>query len=139
MVIKELLSDAIKNNYVDLQALIMFLVFEKEVLNMEDDAKELDVYFSVKHNQRMNKELVAYKHKMNIGYGLRVYEIKNTKETNYVLAYSEKQARFIASGHLIQADHITICDLDQLMTYNDLDMTFKSLIRNKKPCLLGGY
>jgi len=45
MTLNELYDLAIKHDYLDLQALIMFLVYEKKVLKMEDDSSELDLYF----------------------------------------------------------------------------------------------
>lgn len=139
MLIKDLFEEATKNDYVDLQALIMFLVFEKEVLSMESNTKELDIYFLEKHSERMNHELRNYKKKMNINYGLQVFAVINDKKTNYILAYTEKQARFIASEHLIKVDHIKICNLDDYMTYNGTDMTFRTLIEGKKPSILGTF
>ncbi len=49
MNIRELLEMASESNYVDLQALIMFLVFEKEVHSLEDNSSALDLYFVEKH------------------------------------------------------------------------------------------
>lgn len=133
-------EQAIKNESVDLQALIMFLVFEKEVLSMEDDTRELDRYFLEKHNQRMNKELHAYKQKMNMKYDPTLYEIKHGTMISFILAYSVKQARFIAYENMIDIDEIEpVTNLEFLMFYEGRDTKFKNIIKAKKPCYLGGF
>lgn len=106
---------------------------------MDDDQKELELYFLPKHKERMNKELIDYKRKMKMKYGPFVFEVVDGQRVYYVLAFSEKQARFIANNNLINVDEIKTCDLDQLMTLNDVDMTFRTMIKDKKPCVLGGY
>lgn len=139
MLIREVFEHATNNKDIDLQALIMFLVFEKEVLTMDDDIKELDLYLLPKHKERMNQELIAYKKKMNMNYDPFVFEIKDGHETHYVLAYTEKQARFIASEKLLMVNEIKTCDLDQLMTLNGRNTTFRTLIKGKVPSVLGGH
>src|SRR5690625_5881190 len=71
--VKELFERSAKAGYLDLQALIMFLVFEKDVLAMEDSAEKLKVYYQDKHSERMNEELNAYKSKMNMKYDTALY------------------------------------------------------------------
>lgn len=138
MTIKEVFEQSAE--YKDLQALIMFLVFEKRVLGMEDDASELDLYFKEKHKERMNKELNAYKKKMNIEYDPTVFELKDEKRTLYIYAYNEKQARFIASENLLNAKEVKACYMDFLMNRNGKDMTLWTITRDKKPPkILGGY
>lgn len=139
MTIKELFEYACNGDYTDLQALIMFLVFEKKVLSMDDHIKELDLYFLPKHRKRMNYEISKYRKKMNITYGLQVFEIKSDNRTAYIAAYTEKQAKYIARQHLVKVDAIKICDLKELMTYNNKHITLETLIRDKKPCVLGGF
>ncbi|TFJ92164.1 hypothetical protein [Lentibacillus salicampi] len=107
---------------------------------MSDDAHELDLYFKEKHIIRMNKELAAYKKKMNIKYDPYIYELKNGQKSLYVYAFNEKQAVFIASQNLFYAEKVRTCDKSELMTFNGRDMTFKSIIQNKKtPQILGGF
>lgn len=139
MSIGEAFEQAMKHNYVDLQTLIMFLVFEKEVLTMQDDTKELDLYFLEKHNRRMNKELHAYKRKMNINYGPSVYEIRSNNQALFIYAYSQKQAEFIAYQNMIKFDAIRKSNMDELMHDGKKNVTFKDLVKGKKPCILGGY
>lgn len=94
MTLKELLEKASKSNFVDLQALIMFLVFEKEVLSLDDDSSELDLYFIEKHNHRMNLELIAYKRKLNMNYSPNVYEIEvNHKRYKSIFILAETQVQ----------------------------------------------
>lgn len=140
MTIKELFEESMKMSYTeDLQALIMFLVFEKEVLSMNDDAKELNLYFLEKHRERMNAELNAFKKKMNITYSMRVYEFKNEMGATYILARSVDQAKLIAASNGIKFNDIDICDLDQKMIYNGMEVTLKDIVKNRQPSVLGGY
>lgn len=141
MSIKEVFEFAISEGYTDLQVLIMFLVFEKEVLKMEDDAKELDLYFLEKHHEKMNRELHAYKQKMNISYPPAAYEIKTENGgLRYIYAKTEKQARYIAGRHLIKIDEIKKVDPDMLMNFNGRDMTMKTILKSRKaPEILGGF
>lgn len=139
MTIKELFDQSIRNDYTDLQALIMFLVYDKKVLTMEDDSKELDLYFLSKHNERMNKELHSYKQKMKLDYGLRVYKMISDHKVTYILAKSEKQAKLIASRNNVRYTKVKLKCEDTLMNYNGIDMLLRDVIRNKKPKVLGGY
>lgn len=139
MSIGEAFEQAMKYDYVDLQALIMFLVFEKQVLTMEDNTKELDIYFKEKHNQRINKELHAYKSKMNINYGPSVHEIETTNQTLFIYAHSQKQAEFIAYQNMIKIDQIKLANMDELVSNNGKNIRLRDLVKGKSPCLLGGY
>ena len=140
MTIRELFEASLKSAYTeDLQALIMFLVFEKKVLSMDDDTKELDLYFLEKHNRRMNKELHAYKKKMNIKYGKRVYELSNDTNAIYVLANSVDQAKLIGARNGINFNDARLCDLDEIMLYNDKEMQLKDIVKNRQQSVLGGY
>src|SRR5699024_906880 len=106
---------------------------------MKDDTKELDLYFKEKHNKRMNKELHAYKKKTNMNYGPSVYEIETPNQTLFIYAYSQKQAEFIAYQNMIKIDHIKLVNMDKLVYTNGKNITLRNLVKNKKPCLLGGY
>lgn len=139
MTIKELFEMAMKGDYTDLQALIMFLTLEKKVLSMDDDDSELDLYFLDKHSKKMNEELHKYKEKMNITYGMQVYEIKTSNRTLYISAYTEKQARFIASENLINVEEIKICHKDNTMSYDNVDIKLSNIIKDKNVGILGGY
>lgn len=139
MIIRKLFDGAIQNRMFDLQALIMFLVFEKQVLTMEDDAGKLDLYFIEKHNQKMNKELMEYKHKMKIKYDPQVYEVSHDKGITYILAKSIDQARVIANRNLIKFDDFRVCSADEIMSIGNVNMTIENLVKNSKVGILGGY
>lgn len=135
MTIKSLFDIAIKNNFIDLQALIMFLVFEKKVLTMEQDSKKLDLYFLEQHSERMNHELRLYKRTMNMRYGMNVYKFD---DRFYILANSVDQAKFIANRNNIPIEKVKIANMDKLMHYNNSDIVLRDLARGK-PRYLGGF
>lgn len=137
MLVRELFEKS--SDYVDLQALIMFLVFEKKVLSMEDDARKLNLYFLPKHRKRMNKEINQYKKKMNMNYKPNVYEVTDGKKTIYIYANNEVQAKHIAYKNLIKVDRIKVCDIDQLMYVDGLEVTLRTIVKHKKPQILGGF
>ena len=147
MTLKELLEKAGKSDFVDLQALIMFLVFEKEVLSLDDDSSELDLYFKEKHNHRMNLELIAYKRKLNMNYSPNVYGIKvNQKryKTIYILAETQVQAEAFCRSLMYEPIETSICDDELLMTkFNrkneEIHVRIKDLKNGKIPRFLGGY
>jgi|SRR5690625_1377906 len=139
MSIKELFEHAIDQQYTDLQALIMFLVFEKKVLDMSDDTNELDIYFLEKHNKRMNQELMAYKNKMGIEYGNHVFSVSNNNETIFVLANSFDQAKLIASRHYVKYNEVIACDMDTEMEYKESIITLRDVAKGKENGILGGY
>lgn len=147
MTLGELLKEANEHDYIDLQALIMFLVFEKKVLTLDDDTKELDLYFLEKHHERMNRELHAYKQKMKMHYKPYVFEIKITPKeysTLYVLAQTQVQAESFCRSLLYEPISISICDDELLMTkFNqkneEITVRIKDLKNNKIPSLLGGF
>ena len=142
MIIRELLDEAIENDMLDLQALIMFLVFEKKVLDMNDDIKELDLYFLPKHERRMNKEIIKYKNKMRMEYSPIIFEIKNERnEVIYVLADNYNQAKLYSKSIFHNPKEVKISGEKQMMEYKGNLVTLKSLTKtvNKKPCVLGGY
>lgn len=148
MKLKELFEGAIENDYTDLQALIMFLVFEKKVLTLEDYTKELDLYFLEKHHQRMNRELHAYKRKMAMQYKPSVFEIqiepRKGYRTIYILAQTKIQAESYCRHLFYEPINTSICDDDMLMTkFNrnnePINVRIKDLKNGKIPSFLGGY
>lgn len=116
MSIKELFDYAIEIENVDLQALIMFLTLEKKVLSMNDDVNKLDLYFLEKHNERMNKELHAYKQKMNIKNKPHYFEVVGDGKTIYVQAINEREA--ILNSKIREVKSVTLLSGDYLMEYN---------------------
>lgn len=139
MSINELLEQAIEKDFIDLQALIMFLVFEKQVLSLQDDTKELDLYFLKKHQERMNKELYAYKKKMQLKEkpsAWRVYTAQG--ETLYVYTENELQARTYAISLKYEPLKVVYVPNDTLMTVDGINIEISKLIEGKKtPSLLG--
>jgi len=61
MTLKEVYTWAIQNGEESLMLLIEFLILEKEVLDWENDSKELNLYFKPNNKKRMNKLLKEYK------------------------------------------------------------------------------
>lgn len=147
MLVKDVLDQAMEDNAVDLQALIMFLVFGKQVLSMDDDIKKLDLYYLDKHKKRMNRELKAYKKRMNIKYDPNVYEItvdKKGYKAIYILAHTKVQAESYCRSIFFEPLETNLCDDDQLMTkYNKanegINLKIKDLKTNKIPSFLGGF
>lgn len=66
MILRELYTEAIADEFNSLTLLIEFLVFEKEVLTFEADIKELDLYYKPNNRKRMNKLLLEYKEKLKL-------------------------------------------------------------------------
>ncbi len=54
-------EQAIMQGYKDLQVFIEFLLLEKEVIKLDDDMSELDLYMKDNNKMRMNKLLNEYK------------------------------------------------------------------------------
>src|SRR5690606_24842581 len=141
MTLGELLRETNEHDYIDLQALIMFLVFEKKVLTLDDNTKELDLYFLKKHRERMNRELHAYKQKMKMQYKPNVFEVKikpKDYKTVYILALTKIQAESFCRSLLYEPISINICDDEQLMTkFNqkneEITVKIKDLKNNKIP------
>lgn len=139
MTVEELFDDAQKGNHVDLIALIMFLVFEKNVLQLDDPADKLKLYYLSKHRERMNKELNAYKEQMNIKYDPQVYQYKDQAKTTYILAVSKKQADYIAHQNLIKTNDVRFCHPGELMHYNGANVTLQSIVEGRSSGVIGGY
>ena len=150
MTLKELLDESIEQDFIDLQALIMFLVFEKQVLALDDSRDELGLYFLKKHRDRMNRELRAYKKKMKMQYKPNVFEIqikpKNGYKTVYILAQTKIQAESYSRHLFYEPISTSICSDEQLMTkFNqkneEINVTIRELRDQTKqiPSFLGGY
>lgn len=101
MTLGQMLIEARQNQLVDLETLILFLVFEKKVQTLQDEKKCLDRYLLPKHTKRMNELLIDYKTRKGITYQPNLYSIIPQKKQNmqiYVIAYTEDQAEaFIKS------------------------------------------
>ena len=141
MTIKGLLDGAIKNDLIDLQALIMFLVLEKQVLKLEDDASELDLYFLEKHHKRMNAELHAYKRKMNMEPKSCAWEVHTKQgEILYVFTKDRLQARTYALTLKHEPTKVTYVPDEQLMWFNGKWLKMHEITKGlQAPELIGSY
>ena len=139
MLIKQILHEAFQKNDINLQALIMFLVFEKQVLSMESNKSDLDLYFLPKHQERMNKELRAYKQKMNLVDKPSCYKVFTASgQTLYVKAKHEQQARAYAQSLNYKVLEIKYVSESMLMSFNGVNKTIRYIMGGKpEPYLLG--
>ena len=120
----------------DLQALIMFLVFEKEVLTMDDDTDELKLYFQQKHRKRMNKEMNDYRKMMNMSYKPSIYRVKMTDRVFYIYAQNRLQAMSRTRGKVIDINYV---DEEELFHSDGKDKKIGTLIDGRVPPLLVGW
>lgn len=139
MIIKQLLHEAFAEDDINLQALIMFLVFEKQVLSMEDDQSELKLYFSPKHNARMGEELTKYKRKMKMKDNPSCYKaFTNQGETLYLVAHYEIQAKAFAQSLNYDPLEIKWLPDDYQMAVGSVNVPISELAKKKNaPTLLG--
>ena len=98
MQIKELYKQSLEHELIDLQALILFLTIEKQVISMDDNVHKLDLYFQKQHSERMNKELSEYKQKLNMRYNKNLYIVKTNEGHTLTRAVSETDAIFQKGG-----------------------------------------
>src|SRR5690625_4507980 len=138
MTIGELYELAIEYDQIDVQALIMFLTFEKQVHTFDDDIKVLDLYFLERHHERMTKELTQYKNKMNMQYPPDVFKVETTAETLYILARDMQQARGFAIHNGYEVTDVRVTLKDDEYFVNSVKTSMKELTKNKKsPSILG--
>ena len=138
MTIKELLNHAIEDECIDLQALIMFLVFEKKVLDFEQDISELDLYFLEKHRKRMNALITEYKAKMNIMPKESIYEVRSTRKAYLVKAKTNDELESTCFLNGIEIESYRPCLLDELFIEDGKEKTVKQL-RESNQTILGSY
>ncbi len=139
MSVKELFQSAIEYKQDDLQALIMFLVFEKQVLTMEDSKKELELYYLPKHEERMGKELTAFKRKIKMKNRPSFYKVFTHQGTTiYISAMNETQAtRFTLSLNYDPIEMMIVPD-DYLMAVNGSVKKIADVLKDEYvPVLLG--
>lgn len=138
LILKEVLEDAISNDLVDLQALIMFLVMEKEVLTLDDNISELDLYFLEKHQERMKAELHAYKSKMSMKESPCAWRVFADNETLYIYAKNELQAKSYAMYLKCMPQEVEYADGNELMMPDNEPIELKKFYENvKTPSLIG--
>lgn len=133
MKISELYTDAVKQDFVDLQALIMFLTVENDFLSMQDDTLELDRYFLEKHEKKMNKILAEYKHKMGMRNAPLYYKVFTYNKTYYVKVENESQIIELIKHSITNVEFV---DEGMLMDLNGKNIKLKD-ITNKLPAILG--
>lgn len=139
MTIKEVFKRAVELDLLDLQLLIMFLVYEKQVLTMDDDKSELDLYFLPKHHERMTLELNNYKKKLQLKEKPSVWRVYTRQgETLYVYVENELQAKAYAISLKYEPLKVVYIPNDTLMTLDGINIEIGKLIEGKKtPSLLG--
>lgn len=97
LTIKEIFDESIEHDLTDLQALLMFLLFEKQVININDKAEVLRIYFKKNNQNRLNKLLEVYKKEMNIKYQEAEWIANNT----ITKAHSKIEARLGANAEIV--------------------------------------
>src|SRR5690625_4748555 len=117
----------------------MFLVIEKQVLTMDDDKSELDLYFLPKHNDRMEKELTAYKKKINAKERASCFKVYTKQgETLYVYTMTELQASAFIKSLNYEPLKIVYESGDRLMTFNNVTMKIPEITNGRNaPCIIG--
>lgn len=143
MTLIELLAESKRENLVDLEALISFLVFEKKVHSLKDDKKCLDRYHLPKHKAKMNRLLHEYKQSKNLSYKPSFYMIipqNKPKSRIYIIAKDDDQAREYAKSIGIQTKDIQIMLDDELI--QETEHQYKQLKIDdfkKIPALIGKH
>jgi|SRR5690625_3525320 len=139
MKIKEIFKRAVELDLLDLQILIMFLVYEKQVHTLDDDIRKLDLYFLPKHHERMTNELTAYKAKMQLKEKPSLWRVYTRQgETLYVYVENELQARTYAISLKYEPLKVVYVSNDTLMTVDGINIEVGKLIEGKQvPSLLG--
>src|SRR5690554_3725124 len=126
----------------ELQVIIMMLVFDKKVVSLEDNVKKLNVFFMKKHRKRMIEEFNKYAKEMNLRRNKpcawKVYTNKN--EILYVYTENELQARTFAISMKYEPLKVAYVPEEELMTVNDVNITIGELTQGKRvPYLIGIY
>jgi len=149
MKVKDYFLWANKNEYTDLQALIMMLCFEKKVLSMEDPQDRLEYFMQDKWHDYTNSHLAKFKQKQNIKEKPYVFTIITQslgKHRVYVIAKSVKQATSYAFSQGYQVNDIEDMPLDEewVTENNKGEQVYKPLqqIRDEAteiPSILGAF
>lgn len=115
MTLGEALIEAKKYRLVDLEALILFLVFEKKVHSLQDDEGCLDLYFEDRHAEKMNRLLNEYKESKDMTYKPSIYQIETNETTAYILAHNQDEAERLARTKRLIPKNTNICLFDELV------------------------
>ena len=143
LIVRDYLEYALTES-VDLKAVIMFLIFEKKVITLEDDSEKLAFYLQPKYQKKMNEHIRNYKPKMGMPYEPRAFSCQTTEGTMYVKAYTDEQAfTFLHErGYSIQTVRVTENDLLMHQIERNkitMEATISEMLEQKKqiPSLLG--
>lgn len=146
MTVEEMLEWSVSQENVDLQALILFLVYEKKTLSLDDDSEKIRFYTQDKFKGRMNEFLSSYKKKLNMQNKTFVYSIITQKGTLYAVAQTENDARFLVSKYNLTIESIEVMPENYTMVDvdpqgNETYFTIKELKERatKTPSILGGF
>lgn len=118
----------------NLTALLMFLVYEKQVLSEEDDTKELELYFMEEHRERMTNELEEYKRKLNIKPSRHVFVLESENKY-FVWALHEEQAKRLAG---IKNATVRIFDTNKFILYRNEYVSLSEFVKDKDYSFLIG-
>lgn len=135
--IKTAYAEAVKEDIIDLQALILFLVMEKKTLSMTDHINELDLYFKENNRNRMNQELNKFKKKMKLHYKPKVYKVCTDDRTLYVYANDIHECNYRAARHSNEVKSINVYTALKVVL-NGRIRTIKDITTGiKTPALIG--
>src|SRR5699024_5105446 len=103
------------------------------------DKSELDLYFLPKHQERMNKEIRAYKQKMHLVDKPSCYKVFTSRgETLYIKAKHEQQAKAYAQSLNYNVLEIIYVSESMLMCCIGISRTIRVIMGgNPEPYLLG--
>ncbi|MBA2878013.1 hypothetical protein HNR63_001067 [Anoxybacillus kamchatkensis] len=128
MKIRELYEEAIRYEYYSLVLIIDFLVREKKVLSLDDDAEKIDYYFQPKFKRAMYRYLDEYNEKTNIMKPVPMLYYA-PRQNVYVLAYDAEQAK-----HVAKTDQIEVAEEPLFyVTENGIIRMTRRDIRRKAP------
>ncbi len=146
MQVNQVYLEAVKGEYIDLQAIILFLYMEKGAISLEDDVSKLEYYMRDQFKGSMNEYITAFKEKQNMKYKPNVYELLTFEKKIYVLAYSEQQAETFVRNQYNVTGGISVIPLEEKFhawnRMGDRYVTTAKDLRDRAervPALLGGY
>lgn len=146
MTVEEMLEHAVEQENEDLKVLILFLVYEKKTLSLDDDSDKISFYTQDKFKSRMNDFLSSYKEKINVQDKTFVFSIITHKGTLYALGKTENDVRYLVGRYNLKIHDIEIMPDGYEMVELDEEgretyYTIKELEdrATKIPSILGGF
>ena len=147
MNVEETLEWAVDQGYTDMHMLIMFLVYEKKTLSLDDPGDKINYYLQDRFKPKMDEYLSSYKKKLNVRYKTNIFSIITQKGTYYALANSENEVMYLAKKYGFEIESAEMMtDDDYLMSLvdekeNETLITIKQLKERaaKVPSILGGF